>query len=126
MIPAAPSTAPKTECPAPSDGNGPIGPVGSWGPGHCVAQEELTRLELEGEYRVALADYEAAFQRFEILSDQFDAASRDFASATAAGDEGGPEQGLRENLSDRQRKKAGPKTGGERGRHSSGRSGNVS
>jgi hypothetical protein len=53
-----------------------------------VAQEELTLLELEGEYRVALADYEAAFQRFEILSDQFDAAQRDFASATADGDEG--------------------------------------
>lgn len=51
------------------------------------AQEELTLLELQGEYRVALADYDAAFQRFEILSDQFDSASRDFSSATDAGDE---------------------------------------
>jgi hypothetical protein len=50
-------------------------------------QEELTLPELEAEYRVALADYDAAFQRFEILSDQIDAAQRDFASATAAGDE---------------------------------------
>lgn len=56
-------------------------------PGTATAQEELSRLELQAELRVALADYEAAFQRFEILSDQFDAAHRDFASATAAGDE---------------------------------------
>lgn len=55
--------------------------------GTAAAQEELTLTELEGEYRVALAEYEAAFQRFEILSDQIDVAQRDFASATAAGDE---------------------------------------
>ncbi len=55
--------------------------------GAASAQEELTLLELKAEYRVAQGDYDVAFQRFEILSGQIDAAQRDFSSATAAGDE---------------------------------------
>jgi hypothetical protein len=55
--------------------------------GAALAQEELTLLELKAEYRVAQGDYDVAFQRFEILSGQIDAAQRDFSSATAAGDE---------------------------------------
>lgn len=56
-------------------------------PGSAWAQEELTLRELEAEYGVALADYEAAFQRFEIFSDQMDAAQRAFSAATEAGDD---------------------------------------
>lgn len=61
-------------------------------------QEVVTVTELEGIYRGALAAYETAFARLEVLTSQFDRASQDLTAALAAGDEAGKNRAYAETL----------------------------
>ncbi|MCJ7629201.1 MAG: hypothetical protein MUO50_12545 [Longimicrobiales bacterium] len=53
----------------------------------AAGQVALTLPELDGLYRSAVSEYDAAFQRLEVLSSQQDRADRDFAAALSAGNE---------------------------------------
>lgn len=53
----------------------------------AAGQVALTLPELDGLYRSAVSEYDAAFQALEVLSSQQDRADRDFAAALAAGNE---------------------------------------
>ena len=64
----------------------------------AYAQEELTLPELDGLYRLAVLDYDAAFQALENLSSQFDRASLDLTAAIAAGDEAAKNRAYAETL----------------------------
>ena len=62
------------------------------------AQGGLTLPELDGQYRSALLEYEAAFQALEVLESQFDGASHDLSVAIAAGDDAAKNRAYAETL----------------------------